>query len=371
MVERFRFSSRLTQVEMSDKIYGVLRKNERGEFVYCCSGCEHIYQSGFELEHHISLVHEAEDDQKDFDFPIVDNIIQPKSIIFDVIMEPSLKNEADDSDADKSIDLDNDDFHSFGDGGGGDDEDDGDDDSDDGSDDDDADCAIDSKAAGAKSKNSKAKDNKKSAESTETAEADDSIILECKVCGTEYKNRKSWEKHVRHCRKKTLCTICGEECFDIQFHMRSRHTDKTKSKMYACKVCNTIFKHSSYLNIHMRVHTGETPYMCYVCGKTFISQGKLTHHMKRHSDVKEHKCDQCDRAYHERFQLKKHINIVHKGIRLFSCSLCETSKFTTRKSLGQHMLLHGEKRYKCKFCDQKFAQGSGRRGHEKRVHGAL
>lgn len=32
------------------------------------------------------------------------------------------------------------------------------------------------------------------------------------------------------------------------------------------------------------------------------------------------------------------------------------------------MQLHGEKRFKCKYCDLAFAQSAGRRGHEIRVH---
>lgn len=114
------------------------------------------------------------------------------------------------------------------------------------------------------------------------------------------------------------------------------------------------------------------PYLCNICGRSFISQGKLTFHMKRHSAVKDHQCDQCERAYCDRFQLRRHIEIVHKGLRLFSCTMCDTkNKFTSRKSLKQHMLLHGEKRFECQFCHQKFAQSAGRRGHEKRVHGAV
>lgn len=346
-------------VKMDDKIYGVLRKSKLGEFMYYCSECEEMYQSGFELEQHILLAHEPEpkpepeDSKEEFDFANLQNVAQPKRVVCEVIKELSPKNEADDSDVDKSMDFDSDDF-----GSGGNDSDDDDNDGNDGDDDnEDDDDNIQRKI--------------------EIVQLDDSNTpLECTVCGAKYKNRKSWEKHMelRHCRKKTLCTVCGEECLDIEFHMRSHRNEDAKMKKerrYTCKVCNAIFRHSSYLNIHMRVHTGEAPYMCSVCGRMFISQGKLTHHMKRHSDVKQHQCDQCDRSYYERFQLKKHINIVHKGIRLFSCTLCTTNKFTTKKSLGQHMLLHGEKRYQCKFCDQKFAQGSGRRGHEKRVHGAI
>lgn len=334
---------------MDHKIYGFLRKSKRGEFTYCCCDCNETFTSGSELEHHISLAHSAEVIKSEIEFVDERSAVQQRKPVRKVKKESSSFSKiVYSSDADKSIDDDIDDF-----GGGDDGINDGYGDDNDGDE-------------------IEAKESKPDIETVQP-ESEPSSLLECTICNIKYKNKRSWEKHMelRHGNQKELCSICGGEFIDIDVHMRSHRSEKKKEKLYSCKVCNAEFRHSSYLNIHMRVHTGEAPYMCYICGRTFISQGKLTHHTKRHSDVKEHKCDQCDRAYHERFQLKKHINIVHKGIRLFSCTLCDTSKFTTKKSLGQHMLLHGEKRFQCKFCDQKFAQGSGRRGHEKRVHGAV
>lgn len=53
----------------------------------------------------------------------------------------------------------------------------------------------------------------------------------------------------------------------------------------------------------------------------------------------------------------------------FSCEVCGHT-FSRRKLLRQHMQLHGEKRFKCKYCDLAFSQSAGRRGHEIRVHNA-
>lgn len=54
----------------------------------------------------------------------------------------------------------------------------------------------------------------------------------------------------------------------------------------------------------------------------------------------------------------------------YPCEVCER-RFGTRKHLHQHMLSHGEKRFQCKFCGQKFATTSGRRVHDTRSHGAI
>lgn len=324
---------------MADKIYGVLRRRESGEFVYYCSDCKECYKSGFELEQHILLDHEPDDEQK---YNELDDVV-PIADVQKVKIEPPPKLEANCFDAVESKESDSENGN-FSNGDNEHNDDDGE------------------------------IDNNENKPCTITVRAAHSSSFVCESCDKNFKTKNLLNGHMKSMHgntSKSLCSICGGEFIDIDIHMRTHRNVKKSEKSYFCKVCNAKFRHSSYLNIHMRVHTGEAPYMCYICGRTFISQGKLTHHTKRHSDVKQHQCDQCDRAYHDRYQLKKHVNIVHKGIRLFSCTLCETSKFTTKKSLGQHMLLHGEKRYQCKFCDQKFAQGSGRRGHEKRVHGAI
>lgn len=312
---------------MDSKIYGFLRRGELGEFIYCCTDCTEIYNNGTELEQHILLTHDPEDSSADIHFVDTEAFSQSMTV------EEAHKYNVNDNETNHSnahapiVDI---------------------------------------------------SDDENETKTNGDIESDQSDAIMCDQCGVTYKTKKQMARHMelkhhpdRHVHfgaKKRACTICGGKFVDLRVHMRTH----TKVKPYTCTVCNSSYSHSSYLNIHMRSHTGETPYICDICGRSFRSQGKLTHHSKRHSNVKQHPCDQCDRAYHERFELQKHIDIVHKGIRLFTCDVCDTDyKFTTRKSLKQHKLLHGEKRFSCKFCDQKFAQSSGRRGHEKRVHGAV
>lgn len=304
---------------MDGIVYGVLRKNACGEFVYFCCECDESYKSGFELEHHISLVHEPDEHKEKVEWTKVENGVQT-TVADEVDKKESPQREANDSNADKFIDYDDDGF--AGDDGVGDEDD---------------------------------NDDNEHKPSIGIAQLDLPTSYDCDICGNKYTVKETLDRHkrLRHTGNKELCSICGGQFADIKGHMRSHSKVSKKDKRYKCEVCNAVFSHSSYINIHMRTHTGQTPYMCSICGRTFNSQGKLTHHTKRHSDVKQHQCDQCDRAYHERFQLKRHINIVHNGIRMFSCTICDTKKFTTKKSLGQHMLLHGDKRHKCKFCDKK------------------
>ena len=65
-------------------------------------------------------------------------------------------------------------------------------------------------------------------------------------------------------------------------------------KPFACELCNKAFTHQSYLNMHIRNHTGEKPYACKHCSKSFSQQGDLnvhrTHTERTHTGGKPFAC---------------------------------------------------------------------------------
>ena len=50
-------------------------------------------------------------------------------------------------------------------------------------------------------------------------------------------------------------------------------------KNVSCDVCKKTFKTKTYLKVHKRIHSGETPYKCEVCDKSFHQKGSLKTHM--------------------------------------------------------------------------------------------
>ena len=76
-----------------------------------------------------------------------------------------------------------------------------------------------------------------------------------------------------------------------------RNNDIMVAKSIVCDVCKKVFKSKSYLNVHRRFHTGETPYKCEDCDKTFIYKSKLKRHMLVHSGKKEFQCYVCHKKF--------------------------------------------------------------------------
>lgn len=75
----------------------------------------------------------------------------------------------------------------------------------------------------------------------------------------------------------------------------------------------------------------------------------------------------CNKKYKSKYNLTRHINSMHLGIKSFICSLCQKS-FVSKQTLLEHEFLHtGEKPYKCAYpkCGKLFRQSSQLSIHKK------
>lgn len=199
--------------------------------------------------------------------------------------------------------------------------------------------------------------------------------VKCGQCDERFQSQEQLVQHLDvHQTERTRtegrfdCAYC-KSSFRMRENLLQHERIHRGERPFECTLCDKRFNHSSYINIHMRTHTGEKPYCCDECDAAFISKSKLTGHVKRaHQKLRPHVCSVCGEAFGTPSILRDHFRSCHTLERPFSCNVCGKS-FAKTKLLRQHAQLHADqKQFECRFCPLKFAQFSGRRGHERRVH---
>lgn len=230
---------------------------------------------------------------------------------------------------------------------------------------------------------------------------DNSIDLQCKICGKLYSLVKTLEKHIqmhgpdgslihtcRSCSKyfatkeevhthtvtehkdKITCVICNKIYKDaelLQAHHRYSHSDapseKPKKYTFICNKCGRTVSSRTALTNHELSDCGKNPiHKCNVCGKGLHSAGSLKSHMLVHSGELEFKCQFCDKGFARKGQCQIHER-KHTGEKPFPCTYCDKA-FAYRENLLIHISTHtGLKRYMCNSCGERFSCVTGLKAH--------
>ena len=82
-----------------------------------------------------------------------------------------------------------------------------------------------------------------------------------------------------------------------------------------------------------------------------------------------HECNQCEKSFNLKHALKRHINFVHKGLRLYKCQICKKSYGNT-ENLREHVrAIHdGIKPFACEKCQFRCSRKSRLRIHVANRH---
>ena len=197
------------------------------------------------------------------------------------------------------------------------------------------------------------------------------ILVECEHCGQRI-DKKSMARHLRiyHLNKpkEYKCEQCPQEFYlpsELNRHLEQRHkiplhiqeeesystsneegrgrrTAKIKSDVCTiqCDQCPQICANMKVYNQHMK---SKHSLKCQHCVYTTVHPKKMRFHMKkRHSKSKNDKrgrpaklciktvgndqdkaeCPDCGKIFTRRSDLRRHYDIIHRGIKNFKCSEC-------------------------------------------------
>ncbi|XP_014226069.1 uncharacterized protein LOC106651891 [Trichogramma pretiosum] len=213
----------------------------------------------------------------------------------------------------------------------------------------------------------------------------------CEDCGKDFKNPASLRHHKvrKHLEPNSRkeCKICKKM---IPAYGMSKHMHTHKAYTIACPRCDKMFKNTSTLKQHLRIHEDQRPYKCNECGVGFNRRDGLRLHMRVHQKsnsrgLRECICQVCGEKFPNHSTLVIHRNRTHKDGRTFTCHLCNRSMISQR-SLDWHLSsIHNEvlperpekeesavdtetKRVACLKCNKTFKTETILRTHVKNSH---
>jgi len=189
----------------------------------------------------------------------------------------------------------------------------------------------------------------------------------CKHCGDIIKGKLKLSKHIIAAHPDAngeLCDLCGKSFKTEVKLLRHISVHKSRERNLHCSYCPKKFFRRDVLNVHEKVHT--SPVICMECGKKFPEKRYLDNHMLLHAE-KKYECRFCPRSYVTEELLKKHLE-THTTALSFVCNFCMKS-FRSKTELNKHKVEHSDDfPLKCNICLKGFLHDSQLEKHIDVVH---
>lgn len=238
--------------------------------------------------------------------------------------------------------------------------------------------------------------------------------LRCPKCPMVYSHKKSLSRHLEtHKGTKYGCKSCSQQ-FTRKDHLRRHMEQHVRMKSFKCTQCNKTFGNE----LTLRNHLIATNHKTIICGEEYDPNKRLKRvaakeaqkiidKIKTEDDVddenessddgeikrtrkiyekKEYECATCNKKCASKQSLTKHMEIHikdEKGDKVMNrgsdddsdfdggldwpmdnheCLTCK-KRYSTKKSLLRHQLLHEEPNFECDICNVKFYRKDKLKAH--------
>ena len=163
--------------------------------------------------------------------------------------------------------------------------------------------------------------------------------FKCGECEYKTHNKYSFNQHMKinHNKQKEVCHICGKECKNLKYHIRTVHEGNT---IIICNICGKSVSKLQY-STHMNNHN-QSDNICTICGRFTRSKKKLIMHLSQEHQVfcvenDTFICHICKNICSTGENLQFHLITDHKLLNDNQCDRCEFTS-ATKILLARHLM---------------------------------
>jgi len=193
----------------------------------------------------------------------------------------------------------------------------------------------------------------------------------CLMCKETFKTSKGASHHMENvhaflkfkCTKKISCGMTFDSMTEFSIHVKTHIIPENLS----CQHCGKEFKgkQNSQFQRHVKSHSMEKSVACNNCDEKFYFEIELRSHISAKHDLK-HKCSECDHKARHKSDLELHFTRKHTDGKSHICTECGIA-LKTKETLRNHLFSHGERKFKCEFCESSFKRDKYLINH-RRIH---
>ena len=131
----------------------------------------------------------------------------------------------------------------------------------------------------------------------------------CQECEESFTLLAELKDHLKKIHSETEECRCTE-CFKVCLSLEDLERHKMYDHRFECEVCGKIFARLAYLQVHVKVHNGQSKFNCRFCSDGFNSIYAYRQHMKTHPEyrrvINAFPCHACNKVFNDPSDLITH-----------------------------------------------------------------